>query len=70
VRRDPVAAHKWYDIAAEMWLDPYNGARDALAATMSEVEIAEARRRAKAWIATHRRWDESVIAAIAAMSEE
>lgn len=66
VPQDPVEALKWYDIAAEMGLDPYTADRDTLAATMDEAAIAEAGRRARAWLAAHRRWDSQAIADTAA----
>jgi len=66
IPQDQVEALKWYDIAAEMGLDPYTADRDALAATMDDAAIAEAARRARAWLAVHRRWDSDSIAATAA----
>lgn len=62
---DPVEALKWFDIAAEMGLDPYNADRDALAATTDPAMIAEAARRTRGWLAAHRRWDDESIAATA-----
>jgi hypothetical protein len=53
-----------------MGLDPYNGARDRLAAAMDAAAIAEAGRRAQAWLGAHRKWDAAAIAAIAAIGEE
>ena len=69
VPRDTVEALKWYDVAAEMGLDPYNGARDRLAAAMDAAAIAEARRRAEAWLGAHREWNRAANAAIAATGE-
>lgn len=70
VPHDPVEALKWYDIAAEMGLDPYTADRDALAATMAAASVAEAARRTRAWLAAHRRWNNEAIAATAAMGRE
>jgi TPR repeat protein len=67
---DPVEALKWYDIAAEMGLDPYNADRDALAATMDSSMIAETARRTRGWLAAHRRWDDEAIAATAATGRD
>jgi TPR repeat protein len=70
IPQDRVEALKWYDIAAEMGLDPYIAERDALAATMDRAMIAEAARRTRSWLAAHRRWDDESIAATAATGKD
>ncbi len=50
--RDPIEAHKWFNIAAAYAPqdDRFAAARDELEKTMSPLEAAEARRRAHDWV--------------------
>ena len=50
---DPVAAHKWFNIAAIKGCDRAAEVRVELAATMSKRDLAEALRAARDWMATH-----------------
>ncbi len=50
---DPVAAHKWLNIAAIKGSERAASLRSELAATMSKSEIAQALRAAREWMTTH-----------------
>ena len=50
---DPVAAHKWLNIAAIKGSDRAASLRSELASTMSKTEIAQALRAAREWMTTH-----------------
>ncbi len=58
IARDNIQAYMWYSIATaqteDQWLAGIAGTnRDVLAARMNSAEIAEAKRLAAAWMATH-----------------
>jgi len=53
VTRDRIEAYKWYEIAIRYWGPLAERARELVAEEMSEAEIAEAKHRAEAWMATH-----------------
>ena len=53
VPADPVAAHKWFNIAAMKGSKDAIGLRQEIAATMSPAEIAAAQRAARAWLTAH-----------------
>ncbi|MFQ5565478.1 MAG: tetratricopeptide repeat protein [Paracoccaceae bacterium] len=55
VEPDLVEAYKWYEIAIQYWGSLAVRARDVLAEKMTDEEIAEAVRRAGAWLASHPR---------------
>jgi hypothetical protein len=50
--RDPIEAHKWFNLAAALAgeSEAYADARDEVERTMTATDILEARRRAKAWM--------------------
>ncbi len=50
VEHDPVAAHKWFNLAAMMGHDGALEARAELAREMSAEQIADAQRQARAWL--------------------
>lgn len=50
---DPVAAHKWLNIAAIKGSERAASLRTELAATMSKAEIAQALRAAREWMTMH-----------------
>jgi uncharacterized protein len=50
---DMVAAHKWFNIAASLGLKDAIRLRNEVAAEMSESEIANAQRAARAWLTRH-----------------
>jgi hypothetical protein len=50
---DLVAAHKWFNLAALKGRQDAVAMRVEIAAQMSESEIAQAQREARAWISTH-----------------
>ena len=50
---DPIAAHKWLNIAAIKGSDRAAEMRSELAASMSKAEIAQALRAAREWMTTH-----------------
>jgi hypothetical protein len=50
---DLVAAHKWFNLAALKGRHDAIAMRREIAAQMSESEIAQAQREARAWISTH-----------------
>jgi hypothetical protein len=53
VEADLVEAYKWYEIAIQYWGSLAVRARDVLAEKMTDEQIAEAVRRAGAWLASH-----------------
>jgi TPR repeat protein len=53
VEVDLVEAYKWYEIAIQYWGSLAVRARDVLAEKMTDDEIAEAVRRAGAWLSSH-----------------
>ncbi len=50
---DPVAAHKWFNIAAIKGSTRAAELRSELSATMSKMEIAQALREAREWMTMH-----------------
>jgi TPR repeat protein len=50
---DPVAAHKWFNIAAIKGSARAAELRSELSATMSKMEIAQALREAREWMTMH-----------------
>jgi TPR repeat protein len=50
---DPVAAHKWFNIAAIKGSSRAAELRAELSATMSKAEIAQALRQAREWMTMH-----------------
>lgn len=50
---DPVAAHKWFNIAAIKGSARAAELRSELSATMSKMEIARALREAREWMTMH-----------------
>jgi uncharacterized protein len=50
VEHDLIAAHKWFNLAAMMGHEQARTARAELAREMSAADIAEAQRRARAWL--------------------
>ncbi len=50
---DPVAAHKWFNIAAIKGSARAAELRSELSATMSKLEIAQALREAREWMTMH-----------------
>jgi len=50
VEHDPVAAHKWFNLAAMMGHDGALEARAELAREMTAEQIADAQRQARAWL--------------------
>lgn len=50
VDHDPVAAHKWFNLAAMMGHEGALAARAEMAAEMSSAQIAEAQRLARDWL--------------------
>lgn len=50
---DPVAAHKWFNIAAIKGSSRAAELRSELSATMSKPEIAQALREAREWMTMH-----------------
>jgi len=50
---DPVAAHKWFNLAAFRGCEAAKSHRENLAAEMSKPQIAEALRDARRWITQH-----------------
>lgn len=50
VDHDPVAAHKWFNLAAMMGHEGALAARSEMAAEMSSAEVAEAQRLARDWL--------------------
>lgn len=50
---DPVAAHKWFNIAAIKGSSRAAELRSELSATMSKMEIAQALREAREWMTMH-----------------
>jgi uncharacterized protein len=50
---DLVAAHKWFNLAALKGRKDAVAMRREIAAQMSETEIAQAQREARAWISAH-----------------
>lgn len=53
VERDFIAAHKWFNLAALRGNAEAKRYRLELASEMSKLEIAQAQRLARAWLATH-----------------
>ncbi len=53
VPRDPVSAHKWFNLAARCGLRRAEVERRELAAEMAPVEIAAAQRAAREWMSRH-----------------
>jgi len=53
VVQDMVEAYKWYEIAIQYWGSLAVRARDVVAEKMSDEQVAEAVRRAGAWMAAH-----------------
>jgi uncharacterized protein len=50
---DLVAAHKWFNLAALKGRKDAIAMRTEIAAQMSDTEIAQAQREARAWISAH-----------------
>jgi TPR repeat protein len=50
VEHDPVAAHKWFNLAAMMGHDGALEARAELAREMTAEQVADAQRQARAWL--------------------
>jgi len=50
---DPVEAYKWYEIAIQYWGPLAVRAREVVGERMTDEEVAEAVRRAGAWLASH-----------------
>ena len=50
VEHDPVAAHKWFNLAAMMGHNEALEARSELAREMTSEQIADAQRQARAWL--------------------
>jgi hypothetical protein len=50
VEQDPVAAHKWFNLAAMMGHDDALEARAELAREMTAEQVADAQRQARAWL--------------------
>lgn len=47
---DLIAAHKWFNLAAQKGFDPAKGWREQLASEMSKTQVAEAQRLAREWL--------------------
>jgi len=52
VKRNPVEAYKWYEVAMHYWGSLAVNARDLVAESMSSDQIATAKQRAQTWIKT------------------
>ena len=50
---DPVAAHKWFNLAVYRGCDAAKFHREELASDMSKMQIAQAQRAAREWITKH-----------------
>jgi TPR repeat protein len=50
---DPIAAHKWFNLAAYKGCDAAKAHREDLAEEMSKAQIAQAQRDAREWITQH-----------------
>lgn len=50
---DLIQAHKWFNLAAQRGNEDAKRYRMELATEMSKLDIAEAQRQARAWIAKH-----------------
>lgn len=59
VEHDPVAAHKWFNLAAMMGHEGALEARAELAREMTAEQIADAQRQARAWLWGQNRPEES-----------